>query len=76
MTAVQFLTLDEVLALHERLFQEFGGTSGVRDLGLLESALYRPRSGYYEDKWVVALSGNLSGCSIDSIVRSTSSSGQ
>ena len=49
MTAVQFLTLDEVLALHERLLQEFGGPSGVRDLGLLESALYRPRSGYYED---------------------------
>ena len=49
MTAVQFLTLDEVLALHERLLQEFGGSSGVRDLGLLESALYRPRSGYYEN---------------------------
>ena len=49
MTAVQFLTLDEVLALHERLLQEFSGTSGVRDLGLLESALYRPRSGSYED---------------------------
>jgi death-on-curing protein len=27
----------------------FGGSSGVRDLGLLESALYRPRSGYYSD---------------------------
>ena len=49
MTSVQFLTLDEVLALHERLLQEFGGSSGVRDLGLLESALYRPRSGYYEN---------------------------
>jgi death on curing protein len=49
MTAVQFLTLDEVLALHERLLDEFGGTGGVRDLGLLESALHRPRSGYYED---------------------------
>jgi len=49
MTAVQFLTLDEVVTLHERLLQEFGGSSGVRDLGLLESALYRPRSGYYEN---------------------------
>ncbi len=49
MTDGQFLTLDEVLALHERLLQEFGGSSGVRDLGLLESALYRPRSGYYEN---------------------------
>ena len=49
MASVQFLTLDEVLALHERLLDEFGGTQGVRDLGLLESALHRPRSGYYED---------------------------
>ena len=49
MTDVQFLTLDEVLALHERLLQKFGGSSEVRDLGLLESALYRPRSGYYQD---------------------------
>lgn len=49
MQTVQFLSLDEVLALHERLIEEFGGTSGVRDLGLLESALYRPRSGYYGD---------------------------
>ena len=44
---VQFLSLDEVLAIHERLIERFGGPSGVRDLGLLESALYRPRSGYY-----------------------------
>ena len=44
-----FLTLDEVLAIHERLLEAFGGPKGARDLGLLESALYRPRSGYYED---------------------------
>jgi death-on-curing protein len=49
MASVQFLTLDEVLALHQRLLDEFGGTQGVRDLGLLESALHRPRSGYYGD---------------------------
>jgi death-on-curing protein len=46
---VRFLSLDEVLAIHERAIEEFGGASGVRDLGLLESALYRPQSGYYED---------------------------
>ena len=46
---VQFLSLEEVLAIHERVIQDFGGASGVRDLGLLESALYRPQSGYYED---------------------------
>jgi len=46
--AVQFLSLDEVLAIHERVIEAFGGSTGVRDRGLLESALYRPRSGYYE----------------------------
>lgn len=46
--AVQFLSLDEVLAIHERLIETFGGAPGIRDRGLLESALYRPQSGYYE----------------------------
>jgi len=32
-----------------RLIARFGGTSGVRDQGLLESALFRPQTGYYED---------------------------
>ncbi len=47
--SVAFLSRDEVLAVHERLIDVFGGPSGVRDLGLLESALYRPASGYYDD---------------------------
>ena len=46
---VQFLTLEEVLAIHERLIDRFGGAMGVRDQGLLESALYRPQTGYYDD---------------------------
>jgi len=46
---VQYLTVDEVLAVHSALVERFGGVGGVRDLGLLESALYRPRTGYYRD---------------------------
>lgn len=46
---VAFLSLDEALAIHDRLIETFGGPRGVRDPGLLESALYRPRSGYYND---------------------------
>lgn len=46
---VAFLSRDEVLAIHRALLERFGGLSGVRDLGLLESALFRPRTGYYED---------------------------
>ena len=46
---VKFLTLEEVLEIHGTLLREFGGPPGVRDLGLLESALFRPRTGYYGD---------------------------
>ncbi len=40
-------TLNEVLSLHKKLIELFGGPSGVRDLGLLESALMRPQTGHY-----------------------------
>jgi len=44
-----FLTVADVLALHEVLIQRYGGSPGVRDLGALESAINRPQTGYYED---------------------------
>jgi death-on-curing protein len=46
---VQFLSVDEVLEIHPALIDRFGGADGLRDKGLLESALYRPQSGYYAD---------------------------
>lgn len=36
----------DALAIHDRLIAVFGGTTGVRDLGLLDSALARPRQHY------------------------------
>lgn len=59
--AVRFLTVDEALAIHERAIERFGGSPGVRDLGLLESALYRPQTGYYRDlaEMAAALSESL-----------------
>lgn len=47
--AIRFLAVDEALAIHEKLLARYGGTTAVRDLGLLESALYRPQTGYYRD---------------------------
>jgi death-on-curing protein len=46
---VAYLSRDEVLAIHGTLLECFGGPAGVRDYGLLESALYRPQTGYYSD---------------------------
>ena len=47
--SIQFLTHDELLEIHAKLVERFGGEPGLRDPGLLESALYRPQTGYYED---------------------------
>ncbi len=47
--SIEFLSVDEVVTIHERLIERFGGPAGVRDLGLLESALFRPQTGYYGD---------------------------
>ena len=41
----RFLTLAEVLAFHEDLIESFGGSQGIRDLGLAEAAIAMPASG-------------------------------
>ena len=46
---IQFLTLEEILAIHESVIERFGGRPEIRDYGLLLSALYRPQTGYYND---------------------------
>jgi death-on-curing protein len=47
--AHDFLTVAELLGMHALLIERFGGDTGVRDLGALESALFRPQTGYYKD---------------------------
>jgi death-on-curing protein len=47
--ARDFLTVADVLAIHTALMQRYGGALGVRDPGALESALFRPQTGYYQD---------------------------
>jgi death on curing protein len=43
MTEPVWMTREAVLAIQLRLLAQFGGLAGVRDEGLLESALNRPR---------------------------------
>lgn len=43
-----FPTLEEIIAIHEALIGEFGGTLGIHDEGALISALMRPQLGYYD----------------------------
>ena len=39
-----FLTLEEVLEIHDDQINRYGGASGIRDFGLLESALAQPQT--------------------------------
>lgn len=44
-----YLTIAEVLAIHRMQIEQYGGIDGVRDSGLLESAVFRPQIGYYNN---------------------------
>jgi death on curing protein len=55
----EFLTVDDVLAIHILQLERFGGSAGVRDLGLLESAVSQARVGFdgaylHEDLFAMA----------------------
>ncbi|MFN7917660.1 MAG: Fic family protein [Vicinamibacterales bacterium] len=43
---MRYLTLGEVVTLHRRVLAQSGGASGIRDLGLLESALAQPKASF------------------------------
>ena len=39
---MRYISLSEVLELHQRIIEESGGSTGLRDLGGLESAIAQP----------------------------------
>lgn len=47
--AHNYLSVEDVLGIHQDSIDAFGGSHGIRDHGGLESAVMRPRSGYYAD---------------------------
>ncbi|MBW4653696.1 MAG: Fic family protein [Kaiparowitsia implicata GSE-PSE-MK54-09C] len=44
-----YLTLIEVLELHRRVIEQSGGALGIRDVGLLESAIAQPRMAFSKE---------------------------
>jgi len=43
---MRYLSVAEILELHERLLAASGGASGVRDIGILESAASQPHAAF------------------------------
>jgi death-on-curing protein len=56
----RFVLLDEVLALHTRQIERYGGKDGVRDLGLLQSAISMPASSF-DGVWLHATLEEMAG---------------
>jgi len=46
---VRYLTAEQVLFIHSRIIDETGGAHGVRDIGLLQSAVSRPQATFSGD---------------------------
>ena len=40
----KYISLDEVIAIHDNMVSLYGGSHGIRDLGLVESAISRPKA--------------------------------
>jgi death on curing protein len=43
-----YVTTADALFFHSQLIERYGGATGLRDAGALESALHRPQTGYYD----------------------------
>jgi death on curing protein len=41
-----FLTLDEIIDIHQDQIERYGGSQGVRDWGMLQSAIAMPSAGF------------------------------
>lgn len=53
---MRYLSLEEVLDLHQRMIQRFGGAPGIRDLGALQSAVAQPRMTFGQQDLYTSLS--------------------
>lgn len=47
MQTPEFLQIADILEIHQILIELFGGMSGIRDEGLLESALSQPQATFF-----------------------------
>ncbi|HEV2700844.1 MAG TPA: type II toxin-antitoxin system death-on-curing family toxin [Steroidobacteraceae bacterium] len=44
----EYVSTADALFFHRQLIERYGGATGIRDPGALESALHRPQTGYYD----------------------------
>ncbi len=43
---IRFIAIDQVLFIHDQMVKRFGGSFGIRDMGLIESSVARPQASF------------------------------
>lgn len=43
---IKYLSLDEIIAIHDSMVELYSGSHGIRDLALLQSAISRPQASF------------------------------
>lgn len=54
-SSVRYLSYEEILYIHKNQIEEYGGSYGIRDKALLESALAQPLSGFDNQEFHIGL---------------------
>ena len=57
---ILYLTLEDVLEIHQAVISETGGASGIRDVNLLDSAIHRPQASFAEMDLYASLAEKVS----------------
>lgn len=65
---MKFITLDEVLVIHDRMLQIGGGRAGVHDFTLLHSAIERPKA-QFGGKYLYSSIWEMAGALLQSMVK-------
>ncbi|TGK14802.1 type II toxin-antitoxin system death-on-curing family toxin [Leptospira kmetyi] len=55
MSSIRYLSYEEILYIHKNQIEEYGGSYGIRDKNLLESAIAQPQSGFDNQEFHVGI---------------------
>ncbi|MBM9578652.1 type II toxin-antitoxin system death-on-curing family toxin [Leptospira sp. 201903070] len=55
LSSIRYLSYEEILYIHKNQIEEYGGSFGIRDKSLLESAIAQPFSGFDNQEFHIGL---------------------
>lgn len=68
MQEIAFISIEEVVIIHEKMIEIGGGSSGIRDIELLHSAINRPKTSF-SDKYLYSSVLEIGSAMLQSLVK-------